>query len=86
MIKIYGKPNCSFCIASKQLLNNRGVPYEYLELGADFTVEEIRALAPGAQSFPQIFNDDQLIGGFRDLQQKLSEIEKQVDGPGTLLG
>lgn len=85
MIKIYGKPNCSFCVAAKQLLNNRGVAYDYLELGSDFTVEEIRALAPGAQSFPQIFNDSVLIGGFQDLQRQINEIEK-MDGPGTLLG
>lgn len=86
MVKIYGKPNCGMCLAAKQLLNNRGVPYEYLELGPDFTVEEIKQMAPNASSFPQIFVNGTLIGGFQDLQRNINEVSNQLNGPDVLLG
>ena len=86
MIKIYGKDNCGFCTAAKSLLDSKGIPYEYLNLGTDFTTEELKAIAPTARAYPQIFMDGVGIGGFDQLRVKIGLIESQSRGPDVLLG
>lgn len=67
MITIYGKENCSYCEQAKAILDLQNIPYEYKELGKDFTREDVLALNPSARTFPQIFDDGRLIGGYNDL-------------------
>ena len=86
MIKIYGKDGCGNCVAAKNLLDAKGIPYEYLHLGADFTIEELRAVAPRAASFPQVFLDGVAIGGFDQLRVKVGLLEGLSGGQETLLG
>lgn len=86
MIEIYGKDNCSFCGAAKNLLDSKGIPYEYKYLGVDFTIEELKEIAPRATSFPQIFVDGINIGGFDQLRTKIGLIEGFGSGPDVLLG
>jgi glutaredoxin 1 len=88
MIEIYGKPNCSMCIAAKQLLDSKAIPYEYKVLGEHFTREEIMEKAPGAKVFPQVFLDGVNIGSFNDLRHKIGLIEQtgMLGGPSVLLG
>jgi glutaredoxin len=88
MIVIYGKINCAFCEAAKQLLDSKNIPYIYKQLGEDFTREEILEKAPGAKQFPQIFADGINIGGFNELRQKLPLLEHTglTDGQTVLLG
>lgn len=87
MIKIYGKPNCPSCLAAKNLLDIKAIPYEYLQVGLDFTTEELNRLAPGARSYPQVFVNGVNVGGYDQLRLKLSLIENMsIGGPETLLG
>jgi glutaredoxin len=86
MIEIYGKANCPNCDAAKTFLNVRGAPYHYKQLGADFTTEELLAKAPSAKTFPQIFWNGQLVGGYTDLINKFGLIESTLDGPQVLNG
>lgn len=86
MIKIYGKDNCGNCVAAKNLLDSRGLAYEYLTLGSDFTIEEIKQIASNAQSFPQIFLNGDNIGGYHQLVTKIGLIEGQTGGSEVLLG
>lgn len=88
MIEIYGKPNCAMCLAAKQLLDNKSIPYDYKVLGEHFTREEIMEKAPGAKVFPQVFLDGVNIGSFNELRTKLPLIEQSgmLGGPSVLLG
>lgn len=86
MIVIYGKSACAFCEAAKNLLNSKGIPYEYKMLGADYTVEELKEIAPRAQTFPQVFVDGANIGGFEQLRVKVGLIESFGSKPDVLLG
>ena len=78
MIKIYGKPNCAYCIAAKQLLDNNEIPYVYEELGVTFAKEELSAIAPAARSFPVIVVDGRYIGGYTALNAQLASIKESV--------
>lgn len=88
MIKIYGKPNCPYCVAAKQLLDNNEIPYSYEELGVSFTKEELSVVAPTARSFPVIFVDGKHIGGFSELSSHLAAIKESrgLSGPEFLAG
>lgn len=83
-IKIYGKKNCTYCDAAKALLNSKQIPYTYELLGANFTVEEIKAQFPAARSYPIVTLDGDYIGGLSELRTKLSLLE-QLGGGRQLL-
>lgn len=67
-VEIYSKMYCGFCYRAKRLLESKGVEFtEYdITLGGPRR-DEMRERAPNARTVPQIFIDDQLIGGSDDL-------------------
>lgn len=78
MFIVYGKDNCKFCEQTKALLTQKGLDFSYLNLGTDFTREEILALVPDAKTFPQIWVEDgweftRHIGGYDDLVEYLND-------------
>lgn len=66
-IKIYSKTSCPACVTAKVLLDKKGVQYE--EIILDNKPEEIQELIAktGMRTVPQIFINDELIGGCSDL-------------------
>lgn len=73
MYTIYSKPNCSFCLQAKQLLEMEQLPFEYKNLGTHYDLDELMTLSPDAKSFPQVFKDGVLIGGYNDLVEYLEQ-------------
>ena len=72
-IKIYCKTACPACVTAKELLNKKGATYE--EIILDNKPEDFQALKnkTGMQTVPQIFINNELIGGCSDLM----ELDKQ---------
>lgn len=66
-VVIYTKSHCPYCVRAKNLFDRKGVQYE--ERFLDDKPEEYAELKKrtGMMTVPQIFIDDQLIGGFTDL-------------------
>jgi glutaredoxin len=73
MYTIYSKPNCSFCLQAKDLLTMEQLPFEYKQLGTHYNLDELMTLSPDAKSFPQVFKDGVLIGGFNNLVEYLKQ-------------
>ena len=73
MYTIYSKPNCSYCLQAKQLLEMEQLPFEYKQLGTHYNLDELMTLSPDAKSFPQVFKDGVLIGGFNNLVEYLKQ-------------
>ena len=71
MYTIYSKPNCSYCLQAKQLLEMEQLLFEYKQLGTHYSLDELMTLAPNAKSFPQVFKDGVLVGGYSDLCEYL---------------
>ena len=67
-VEIYVKSTCGFCYRALQLLEARGADYEAYELtwGSPLREEMIQR-ASGRTTVPQIFIDNQHIGGCEDL-------------------
>lgn len=67
-IEIYARPMCGFCSAAKKLLSGKGVSYtEYNIWTEDGRQAEMSKRSQGAKTVPQIFIDDEHIGGCDDI-------------------
>jgi len=68
---IWSKDSCPFCVQAKSLLTARGIEFEERNVSKDWTREQLLEAVPNARTLPQIFLDDQHIGGFTDLRAHL---------------
>lgn len=70
---VWSKYHCPYCDQAKALLTSKGIQFEEKKIGDGYTKEELLEAVPNARTVPQIFLDGELIGGFTELKQKLSE-------------
>ena len=66
-ITLYTTDPCGFCRSAKSLLENRGVPYEEINLAKDPDGRAELVALTGQMTFPQILVGERAIGGFREL-------------------
>jgi len=66
-IEIYGTEYCGYCTAARMLLKKKGLDYEDVLISKDEKAFERMQERSGRQSVPQIFINDQPIGGFDEL-------------------
>jgi glutaredoxin 3 len=67
-VEIYTWSRCPFCIRAKALLDDKGVDYtEYCIDGDEVARAQMAKRANGRRSLPEIFINDQHIGGCDDL-------------------
>lgn len=71
---IWSKHNCTYCDQAKALLKQQGIVFEERKIGDGYTKEELLEAVPSARTVPQIFIDEQLIGGFTELKQHLEKV------------
>jgi glutaredoxin len=65
---VWSKYYCPYCDKAKALLKMRGVEFEERKIGDGYTREELLEVVPNARTVPQIFIDNQLIGGYTELE------------------
>ena len=70
---VWSKDSCPFCTQAKALLESRGIEYEERNVSQNWTREQLLEAVPTARSVPQIFLDDEFVGGFTELRTKLTE-------------
>lgn len=66
---LYTKPTCPFCVQAKRLIERKGDTYDELVLGKDVDRDQLLERVPSARTVPQIFQGDELIGGFTELAE-----------------
>lgn len=71
---VWSKEQCAQCVQAKNLLDAKGIAYEERKLGEEWTKEQLLEVAPDARTLPQIFIDDELVGGVNDLRSRLVEV------------
>lgn len=72
---IWTKPNCSFCVLAKKLFEQNNIEFEEREVNDESIFEFVESF-PGVKTVPQITLDDQVIGGYSDLVEKLKSTEE----------
>ncbi len=77
-IIIYSKENCPYCVYAKQLLDSKHVTYTEIRIDLDDTKRDEMIQLSGRRTVPQIFINNQAIGGFDDLSAlaKSGELDK----------
>lgn len=69
-VEIYTWRTCPFCIRAKSLLKKKGVEFtEYAIDGDNEAREKMAIRANGSRSLPQIFINDEHIGGCDQLHE-----------------
>lgn len=66
-IVVYSTNYCPYCVRAKDLLKRKGQQYTEINVEDDAAREAMIAKAGGRRTVPQIFINDQHIGGFDDL-------------------
>ena len=67
-VQIYTTPYCPYCVRAKALLQKKGVDYTETDVSGDDDLRDaMTKRAGGRRTVPQIFIDDQHIGGCDDL-------------------
>ncbi|MDG1462576.1 MAG: glutaredoxin 3 [Gammaproteobacteria bacterium] len=66
-VLIYTTPFCGYCAAAKSLLNKKAVDYKEIDISGDEPMREKLITITGRTSVPQIFINDEHIGGFDDM-------------------
>ena len=81
-ITIYTGPFCNYCDAAKRLLSRNKASYNEIDISkVDGAMDEMIIKANGKKTIPQIFFDDQHIGGYDEVRalekgKKLEEMLK----------
>ena len=70
---VWSKDQCTYCDQAKALLKSRNIEFEERNIMHGWTREQLLEAVPNARTVPQIFLDDQLVGGFTELRTKLTE-------------
>ena len=68
---VWSKDNCPYCDQAKGLLKMKSIEFEERKIGHGYTREDLLEAVPTARTVPQIFLDDELIGGFTELKKHL---------------
>ncbi len=66
-VEIYSKFYCPYCKRAKQLLSDKGVHFEEIEVSRDQQLFAEMVQRSGRHTVPQIFIDGQHVGGSDDL-------------------
>ena len=68
-ITMYSGPLCNFCEAAKRLLLRNNLEFEEIDISTkDGLRDEMIKKANGKRTIPQIFFDDQHVGGYQELR------------------
>jgi glutaredoxin 3 len=68
-IVVYSKDYCPYCVAAENLLTQKGVAFEEIDVSHDTEkYEEMLKRAAPRRTVPQIFINDVPVGGFDDIK------------------
>jgi len=66
-VRVYITGYCPYCRLAKELLVERGFPFEEIDVSDDAAAREWLVEATGRRTVPQIFVGEQPIGGYEEL-------------------
>lgn len=68
---VWSKDNCPYCEQAKSLLKLHEYEIEERKIGNKYTKEQLLEAVPTARTVPQIFLNDEYVGGFNELKKKI---------------
>lgn len=77
-VTIYTRGFCGYCAAAKQLLSDKGIPFEEVDATGDPGKRQEMIARSGRFTFPQIFIGERHVGGYTDLHAL--QMSGELDG------
>ena len=78
-ITIYTGPRCNYCDAAKRLLTRNNATYKEIDISiVEGAMDEMIKKSNGKRTIPQIFFDDQHIGGYDEVRALEKENKLQA--------
>ena len=69
---VYSKAQCGYCDMTKNLLEQKGIEFEEKRIDSNVAIlDELKEKVPSVRSVPQIFLDNEHVGGYNELRNKL---------------
>ena len=68
-IEVYSTPNCPYCVRAKALLQSKNLYFKEIDVSEDVESLQKMVQLSGLRTVPQIFINDQSIGGYEELAQ-----------------
>lgn len=66
-IQVWTKADCVYCVMAKEELSKRNMNFKEHIIGVNANRAELLKMLPDAKTVPQIFFDDEHIGGYDEL-------------------
>jgi len=82
-VTLYGSDTCSYCSAARMLLKKKGISWQEVAVAFDPEKRQEMFARSGRRTVPQIFINDQPIGGFDELYalEKNGELDRLLSEP-----
>ena len=68
-IEVYSTPNCPFCVSAKALLKSKNLSFQEIDVSNNSESLQKMVKLSGLRTVPQIFINNQSIGGFDELSK-----------------
>lgn len=79
---IYTIPGCMGCGMAKSMFEDRGIPYEEIDVtGKPLVYQDMVRKTGGKRTVPQVFINDKYIGGYYDLDGSKLDALKNGKNP-----
>ena len=72
-VEIYSRSNCTYCVMATNFFDSKGISYAVYSADDPKIFNEMLERNPQARTVPQIFIDDELVGGYTDLIEKFTD-------------
>jgi len=81
-VVMYSTEQCPFCLAARMLLKKKGVAFEDILVSQNAELRTRMEQLSGRRTVPQIFINDQPIGGFDELYalEKQGQLDALLSG------
>ena len=73
-VTMYTKSGCPNCVIAKNLINSINIEYEEVDVEVGDRLAILLAARPDARQMPQIWVNDQYVGGLAGLQTALKKL------------
>jgi glutaredoxin len=74
---VWSKGPCPFCTLAIDELKRRGYEVDIKKIGTNgYTKDDLLRVVPNAKTVPQIFLEDQYIGGYTELMKYFASTQK----------
>jgi len=79
-IVVFSKSSCPHCVEAKSTLGDLGIPFTEVDIESDLRNSMLMSYASKCHTVPQIFFNDEHIGGARELKQlKTDDIKSKAE-------